>query len=67
VKTGREKIYDLISRLRKSADIDYDLGIQLLDKASEELAYAEKLSDLMPSLTDEACDRIVQGWPSDDN
>ena len=67
MKSGREKIYELIARLRHSADYDYDLGIKLLDKASEELSYAEKLAELLPDLTDETCDRIVQGWPSDDN
>lgn len=58
--TGREKMMALIEKLRKDAERDYDLGIKLLDKASEELAYAEKLNTVISKVSDETCDRVMR-------
>ena len=62
MKSSRERIYELIANLRTDADYDYELGIKLLDRASAELAAAEKLAGAIARVPDRVCDEIVKDW-----
>lgn len=60
--TPRERIQALIKRLRDDAERDHDLGIKLLEKASEELVSAAALAEVLPSLSDRLCEEAVKSW-----
>jgi hypothetical protein len=66
VKTPRERIADLVTKLRTDAERDRELGGLLLEKAEESDFLAGELMRVLPELSDEMCADIVAAWKKED-
>lgn len=57
--TGRQKIADLVRKLRDDAERRLSMADEWVSKAASELECAQALEEVTATLTDERCDELT--------